>query len=64
MCKRSRRWTGEPGQGGAPITREVITWTQAGVHLSIGDLGMLITMIVVAASTWYLVDHGAPKANG
>jgi hypothetical protein len=42
------------GHGYDSITREVITWEQAGVHLSIGDLGMLITMIVAAVSTWYL----------
>ena len=42
------------------ITREVVTWAQAGVRLSIGDLGMLITVIVVAVSTWYLAgEHDA-----
>jgi hypothetical protein len=41
------------------ITREVITWAQAGVHLSIGDLAMLITVVVVAGLTWYLAGHGA-----
>ena len=46
------------GHGYGSITREVITWDPAGVHLSIGDVGMLITMIVVAVSTWYLIGHG------
>lgn len=48
------------GHGYGSITREVITWASAGVHLSIGDLGMLATMIVVAALTWYLV--GLPRS--
>ena len=47
------------GHGYGSITREVITLAQAGVHLSIGDLGMLITAIAVAVSTWYLVGNGA-----
>jgi hypothetical protein len=47
------------GHGYGSITREVITWAQAGVHLSIGDLGMLITAIAVAVSTWHLVGHAA-----
>ena len=47
------------GHGYGSITREVITLAQAGVHLSIGDLAMLITAVVVAVSTWYLVGHDA-----
>ena len=47
------------GHGYGSITREVIIWAQAGVHLSFGDLGMLITVIVVAVSTWYLTGHDA-----
>jgi len=47
------------GHGYGSITREVISLAQAGVHLSIGDLGMLITAIAVAVSTWYLVGNGA-----
>ena len=42
------------GHGYGSITREVITLAQAGVHL-----GMLITAIAVAVSTWYLVGNGA-----
>ncbi|MFH1603091.1 MAG: hypothetical protein ABIH03_04215 [Pseudomonadota bacterium] len=41
------------GHGYGSITCEVITWSQAGVHLSIGDLVMLMTVIVAAVSTWY-----------
>jgi len=47
------------GHGYGSITREVITWAPAGVHLSIGDLGMLATVIVVAVLTWHLV--GSPS---
>jgi hypothetical protein len=42
------------GHGYASVTREVITWAQAGMHLSIADLGMLVTGVVVAVSTWHL----------
>ena len=41
------------GHGYGSILREVITWTEAGVHLSIGDLIMLMTMIVVAIFAWH-----------
>lgn len=47
------------GHGHGSVTREVITWAHAGVHLSIADVGMLVTGIAVAVLTWYLVDHGA-----
>jgi hypothetical protein len=47
------------GHGYGSITREIITWTPAGVHLSIGDLVMLVTVVAVAGSTWHLVGHGA-----
>ena len=30
-----------------------------GVHLSIGDLVMLVTVVVVAGSTWHLVGNRA-----
>lgn len=46
------------GHGHGSVTREVITWAHAGVHLSIADLGMLMTGIVVAFLTWYLLGHG------
>jgi len=41
------------GHGYGSITRESITWAPAGVHLSVGDLAMLVTVIAVAASTWH-----------
>lgn len=47
------------GHGDASITREVLTWAPAGVHLSIGDIGMLVTAIAAAVSTWYLAGHDA-----
>ena len=46
------------GHGHGSVTREVITWTDAGVHLSIADVGMLMTGIAGAVLTWYLVGHG------
>ena len=50
------------GHGYGSITREIITWAPAGVHLSIGDLVMLVAVIAVAGSTWHVADHGAkPK---
>ena len=45
------------GHGHGSVTREVITWARAGVHLSVGDLGMLVTGIVVAVLTWYFVGR-------
>lgn len=49
------------GHGHASVTREVITWPHAGVHLSIADLGMLMTGIVVAALTWHLAGRGVGR---
>jgi hypothetical protein len=46
------------GHGHGSVTREVITWAHAGVHLSIADVGMLVTGIVVAVLTWYLAGSG------
>ena len=46
------------GHGYGSITREVITWTPAGVHMSFGDLAMLLTTIAVGGSTWRFVGHG------
>jgi hypothetical protein len=42
------------GHGYGSITNEVITWAQAGVHLSIGDLAMLVTAATACSTTWYL----------
>jgi hypothetical protein len=47
------------GHGYGSITREVITWVPGGVHLSIGDVGMLVAVIVVSVSTWYFIGRGA-----
>lgn len=47
------------GHGYGSITREIITWVPGGVHLSIGDLGMLVAMIVVSVATWYGMGRGA-----
>ena len=47
------------GHGDGSITREVITLEEVGVHLSIGDLAMLMTAVVGAVSTWYLLGHDA-----
>ena len=47
------------GHGYGSITREVLTWAPAGVHLSIGDIGMLVTAIAAAVSTWCLAGDGA-----
>ncbi len=46
------------GHGYGSITREVITWTPVGVHMSFGDLAMLLTTIAVGGSTWRFVGHG------
>jgi hypothetical protein len=43
------------GHGYGSITREVITWEPAGVHMSISDLAMLTAMIVAAVSVWFLL---------
>lgn len=45
------------GHGYASITREVLTLAQAGVHLSVGDVAMLITALVGALATWYVVGR-------
>ena len=47
------------GHGYGSITREVITWEPAGVHLSIGDLAMLMTMVMAAGLTEYLFRRAA-----
>ncbi|HJT61715.1 MAG TPA: hypothetical protein VJ797_08540 [Burkholderiales bacterium] len=49
------------GHGYASVTREVIAWEHAGVHLSIADLGMLMTGIMVAALTWHLAGRGGGR---
>ena len=46
------------GHGHGSVTREIITWAQVGVHLSIADVGMLMAGVVVAGLTWYLAGSG------
>jgi hypothetical protein len=46
------------GHGYGTVTREVITWVPGGVHMSIGDVCMLVAMIVVSSSTWYFTGRG------
>ncbi len=47
------------GHGYGSVMREVITLDQAGVHLSLGDVVMLVAAIAVAVSTWYLTGRRA-----
>ena len=47
------------GHGYGSITREVITWDPGGVHLSIGDVCLLVAAIVAAVSTWHFIGRGA-----
>ena len=46
------------GHGYGSITREVITWAPGGVHLSIGDVCMLVAVIVASVSTWHFTGRG------
>ena len=48
------------GHGYGSITREVITGAPAGVHLSVGDVCVLIALIAAAVSTWYRADKTSP----
>ena len=47
------------GHGYDSITREFITWTPADVHLSVGDLVMLFSVIAAAGMTWNVSGRGA-----
>jgi hypothetical protein len=49
------------GHGHGSLTREVIDWAPAGVHLSIGDLAMLATVLVVAGWTWRRAGTRTPN---
>ena len=42
------------GHGDDSLMREYLTWSAAGVHLSIGDIIMLGTALLAAAFTWRL----------
>lgn len=45
------------GHGYASITEEIITWAQGGVHMSLGDLAMLLVAIAAASLAWKLSRH-------
>jgi hypothetical protein len=49
------------GHGHGSISREVIDWAPAGVHLSTGDLAMLATVVAVSGWTWHLVGPSPPR---
>jgi hypothetical protein len=43
------------GHGHVGLTLEYFTWSAADIHLSIGDIIMLITAVLAAALTWKVV---------
>lgn len=45
------------GHGYVSITTEIITWADGGVHMSLGDLGMILVSIAAAFLTWKLSSH-------
>jgi hypothetical protein len=47
------------GHGNNGLLREYFTWSAAGVHLSIGDMIMLGTVMFAAAFTWWLYGRDA-----
>ena len=47
------------GHGHDSLTREWLTWSAAGVHLSIGDVIVLGTVLMGAALTWRLCRRNA-----
>jgi hypothetical protein len=47
------------GHGYGSITSEFISRASWGVHLSIGDLVMLVAAIAAGSLTWGLLRHGA-----
>lgn len=47
------------GHGYAGLTREYLTWSAAGVHLSMGDIIMLATALLAAMLTWRLCGRDA-----
>jgi hypothetical protein len=47
------------GHGHGGLTREYLTWSAGGVHLSIGDAIMLATAMLAGALTWRLFGRGA-----
>jgi len=47
------------GHGHGGLTREYFTWSAGGVHLSIGDMIMLATVMLAAVLTWRRFGRGA-----
>jgi hypothetical protein len=47
------------GQGYDGLMREYLTWSTAGIHLSIGDMIMLGTVLLAAALTWRFCGRDA-----
>jgi hypothetical protein len=47
------------GHGYGGLTREYFTWSPGGVHLSIGDMIMLATVLLAGALTWSFFGRGA-----
>ena len=47
------------GHGNDGLLREYLTWSAVGVHLSIGDMIMLGTVVLAAALTWLLYGRDA-----
>lgn len=46
------------GHGYGSITREWITWEPAGVHLSPGDVILLVAATLAGGLTWHLSGRG------
>ena len=47
------------GHGYGGLTREYFTWSPGGVHLSIGDMIMLGTVLLAGTLTWGFFGRGA-----
>jgi hypothetical protein len=42
------------GHGHASIGREILTWPEAGVHLSLADLVVLFASVTTGVGVWFL----------
>ena len=47
------------GHGYDGLTREYLTWSAAGIHLSIGDIVLLGFVLLTAALSWRLYGRDA-----
>jgi hypothetical protein len=45
------------GHGYGSITREIISWEPAGVHLSVADLALLLVVVLAAGLTWFSLQR-------